>query len=65
MCETEKGEKKIERHFPSRSPVNWQSKRVREKDKVGPRDKSYAWVIKTVGFIMFQKVGVFSYAGFL
>ena len=54
----ERGRKKRERHFPSRSPANQRSKHVRVKDKVGPRDKSYAWVLETTGFVVFQKVGV-------
>ena len=63
--ETKNGEKKKERHFPSRSPVNQRSKRVGARDKVGPRDESYALVPETGGFITFQKVWVFSYTGFL
>ena len=50
--------KKKERHFPSRSSANRRSKRVGARDKVGPRDESYAWVPKTAGFVVFQKVGV-------
>ena len=52
----EEEEKKKERHFLSRSPVNRWSKRVGASDKVGPRDESYAWVPKTAGFVAFQKV---------
>ena len=63
--ENEKGGKKKERHFPSRSLVNRQSKRVGARDKVGPRDESYMWVPEIAGFVSFQKVGVFSYTGFL
>ena len=63
MRETEKGEKKKEQHFPSLSPVNRWSKRIGARDKVGPRDESYTWVPETVGFVTFQKVGVFSYIG--
>ena len=36
--------KKKEHNFPSRSPANRQSKCIRARDKVGPRDESYAWV---------------------
>ena len=54
----EEKEKKKEWHFPSRSPTNRRSKRVRAKDKVGPRDESYEWIPKTAGFVAFQKVGV-------
>ena len=50
--------KKRERHFPSRSPANRLSKCVSARDKVGPRDESYARVLETTGFVAFQKVGV-------
>ena len=53
----ERGKKK-ELHFPSRSPDNRQSKCVRARDKVGPRNESYRWVPETAGFVTFQKVGV-------
>ena len=32
-------------------------------NKVGLRDESYAWVPKTISFVTFQKVGVFSHTG--
>ena len=50
--------KKRERHFLSRSLENRRSKCVWERDKVGPRDKSYTWVLEIASFIVFQKVGV-------
>ena len=50
--------KKRERHFPSQSPENRRLKCVSARDKVGPRDESYAWVPETMGFVAFQKVGV-------
>ena len=43
--------KKRERYFPLRSPANRQSKRVGARDKVGPRNESYAWVPKSKFFI--------------
>ena len=58
MRDSERGGKKQERYFPSRSQANWQWKRVRARDKVGLRDESYAWVPETAIFIAFQKVGV-------
>ena len=48
----------MERYFPSRSLVNRWKKCVGARDKVGPRDESYAWVLETAGFFEFQKVGV-------
>ena len=47
----EKRKKKRERQFPSRSPANRQSKRVGARDKVGPRNESYAWVPKSEFFV--------------
>ena len=43
--------KKRERHFPSRSLVNRWSKCVGARDKVGPCNKSYAWVSKSEFFV--------------
>ena len=54
----ERGKKKKERHFLSRSQANWRSKRVGARDKVTPRDESYAWVPETADFVEFHKVGV-------
>ena len=60
----ERGEKKKERHFPSRSSTNQRSKRVGARDKVGPSNESYEWVPEITGFVVFQKVEVFSYIGY-
>ena len=57
MRDSEGGEKKKERHFLLQYPANRWSKRVEARDKVGPRDESYAWVPETTGFVAFQKVG--------
>ena len=56
--EERRRKKKKERHFPLRSLTNRRSKQVGARDKVGPRDESYAWVPETAGFVAFQKVGV-------
>ena len=32
--------------------------------KVGPRNESYAWVLKSLGLIKLQEVGVLSYFGY-
>ena len=53
--EKKKKKKKRERHFPSRSPVNRISKRVGARDKVGPHNKSYAWVPKSEFFVEAQR----------
>ena len=58
-CAWRRGErKKKERHFPSQSSANRRLKRVGTRDKVGPRDESYVWVLETAGFVSFQKVEV-------
>ena len=54
----ERGKKKREWHFLSRSPTNRLSKCVGARNKVDPRDESYAWVPEITGFVAFQKVGV-------
>ena len=43
--------KKKERHCPSRSLVNRLLKRIGARDKVGPHNKSYAWVPKSEFFV--------------
>ena len=63
--ERRKKERKKERHFLLRSSVNRRSKRIGSRDKVGPRDESYAWVAEIAGFVAFQNIGVFSYICFL
>ena len=50
MRGSKRRKKKRERHLPSRSPVNQQLKRVGARDKVGPRNESYAWVPKSEFF---------------
>ena len=47
--------KKKEKHFPSRSPLNRQSKRFGAREKVGPRNESYAWVPKSEFFVKAKK----------
>ena len=50
--------KKKELHFPLQSSANRRLKHVRARDKVGPREESYVWVLETAGFVAFLKVGV-------
>ena len=49
------GKKKRERHFPSRSPTNRQSKLVRARGKVSLCDTAYLWVPKFEFFIEVSK----------
>ena len=56
--ERRKKERKREQHFLTLFLANRPLKRVGARDKVGPRDESYAWVLETAGFVVFQKIGV-------
>ena len=56
--ERRKKEIKREQHFPTLFLVNRRLKCVGARDKVGARDDSYAWVLETAGFVVFQKIGV-------